>query len=310
MRILTSVAVLGLLVGTPAFGAEEWQQAIASGLGKQGTEMPGGVYRVGLPRTDLEVTLDGVAIKPALALGSWLAFKPMGNEVMVMGDLVLTEAEINPVLTRLEQGGIGITALHNHLLRASPATMYMHVHGYGDATKLATTLREALNASKTPFGAETAGISPQAAAQATTTASTGSAPDLDTATIDQALGRKGKMNGGVYQVSVPRAEAVKDSGMEVPEAMGSAIAINFQPTGPSKVAITGDFVLTADEVNPVIKALQSNGIEVTALHNHMLNDEPRLFFMHFWANDDSGKLATGLRAALDHVKTAKNQDSR
>jgi hypothetical protein len=306
MRILTTVAILGLIIGTPALGAEEWQQQIASGLGKQGTEMPGGVYRVGLPRTDLEVTLDGVAIKPALALGSWLAFKPMGNEVMVMGDLVLTEAEINPVLTRLEQGGIGITALHNHLLRASPATMYMHVHGYGDATKLATTLREALNASKTPFGAETAGISPQAAAQATTTASTGSAPDLDTATIDQALGRKGKMNGGVYQVSVPRAEAVKDSGMEVPEAMGSAIAINIQPTGAGKAAITGDFVLTADEVNPVIKALQSNGIEVTALHNHMLNDEPRLFFMHFWANDDAQKLAKGLRAALDQVKVAKN----
>jgi hypothetical protein len=306
MRILTSVAVLGLLVGTPAFGAEEWQQAIASGLGKQGTEMPGGVYRVGLPRTDLEVTLDGVAIKPALALGSWLAFKPMGNEVMVMGDLVLTQEEINPVLTRLEQGGVEITALHNHLLRSSPATMYMHVHGHGEPSKLAATLREALNASKTPFGAETAGISPQAATQATTTASTGSAPDLDTATLDQTLGRKGKVNGGVYQVSVPRAEAVKDSGMEVPEAMGSAIAINIQPTGSGKAAITGDFVLTADEVNPVIKALQSNGIEVTAVHNHMLNDEPRLFFMHFWANDDTAKVAKGLRAALDQVKTAKN----
>jgi hypothetical protein len=305
MRILTSVAVLGLLVGTPALGAEEWQQAIASGLGKQGTEMPGGVYRVGLPRTDLEVTLDGVAIKPALALGSWLAFKPVGNEVMVMGDLVLTQEEINPVLSRLEQGGVEITALHNHLLRSEPATMYMHVHGHGEASKLATTLREALNASKTPFGAETAGISPQAAAQATTTASTGSAPDLDTAAIDQALGRKGKMNGGVYQVSVPRAETVKDSGMEVPEAMGSAIAINFQPTGSGKVATTGDFVLTADEVNPVIKALQANGIEVTALHNHMLADEPRLFFMHFWANDEAQKLAKGLRAALDQVKVAK-----
>jgi hypothetical protein len=306
MRILTSVAVLGLLVGTPAFGAEEWQQAIASGLGKPGTEMPGGVYRVGLPRTDLEVTLDGVAIKPALALGSWLAFKPMGNEVMVMGDLVLTQEEINPVLTRLEQGGVEITALHNHLLRSSPATMYMHVHGHGEPSKLAATLREALNASKTPFGAETAGISPQAATQATTTASTGSAPDLDTATLDQTLGRKGKVNGGVYQVSVPRAEAVKDSGMEVPEAMGPAIAINIQPTGAGKAAITGDFVLTANEVNPVIKALQSNGIEVTAVHNHMLNDEPRLFFMHFWANDDTAKVAKGLRAALDQVKTAKD----
>jgi hypothetical protein len=306
MRILTTVAVLGLLVGTPALGAEEWQQQIASGLGKQGTEMPGGVYRVGLPRTDLEVMLDGVAIKPALALGSWLAFKPMGNEVMVMGDLVLTQEEINPVLARLEQGGVEITALHNHLMRSAPATMYMHVHGHGDPSKLATTLREALGASKTPFGAETAAISPQAATQATTTTSTEQKIDLDTTAIDQTLGRKGKVSGGVYQVSVPRAEAVKDGGMEVPEAMGSAIAINFQPSGPGKAAITGDFVLTADEVNPVIKALQANGIEVTAVHNHMLNDEPRLFFMHFWANDDVQKLAKGLRAALDQVKVSKS----
>jgi len=306
MRILRTVAVLSLAFSSPAWAAEEWQQQIASGLGRQGTEMPGGVYRVGLPRTDLEVTLDGVAIKPALALGSWLAFKPTGNEVVVMGDLVLTQEEINPVLTRLEQGGVEITALHNHLLRASPATMYMHVHGHGEPTKLATTLREALNASKTPFGAETAEVSPQAAAQATTIASTEQSPDLDTAAVDQALMRKGKMNRGVYQVSVPRAEAIKDSGMEVPEAMGSAIAINFQPTGSGKAAITGDFVLTADEVNPVIEALQSNGIEVTALHNHMLNDEPRLFFMHFWANDDAQKLAKGLRAALDRVKVSKS----
>jgi hypothetical protein len=306
MRILTTVAVLGLVLGTPAMGADNWQQQIASGLGKPGTEMPGGVYRVGLPRTDLEVTLDGVAIRPALALGSWLAFKPMGTEVMVMGDLVLTQEEINPVLSRLEQGGVEITALHNHLMRASPATMYMHVHGHGEPSKLATTLREALGASKTPFGAETAAVSPQAATQATTTASTDQKLDLDMDAIDQVLGRKGKVSGGVYQVSVPRAEAVKDSGMEVPEAMGSAIAINFQPTGSGKAAITGDFVLTADEVNPVIKTLQSNGIEVTAVHNHMLNDEPRLFFMHFWANDDAQRLAKGLRAALDKVKVDKS----
>jgi hypothetical protein len=306
MRILTTVAVLGLTFGTPALGADGWQQLIASGLGKPGAEMPGGVYRVSLPRTDLTVTLDGIPIKPALALGSWLAFRPMGNEVMVMGDLVLTEDEINPVLTRLEQGGVEITALHNHLLRASPATMYMHVLGHGDPTKLATTLREALNASKTPFGAETAAIPPQAAAQATTAAPPEQKLDLDTAAIDQTLGRKGKVNGGVYQVSVPRAEAVKDGGMEVPEAMGSAIAINFQPTGSGKAAIAGDFVLTADEVNPVIKALRTNGIEVTAVHNHMLNDEPRLFFMHVWANDDAQKLAKGLRAALDQVKVAKS----
>ena len=174
---------------------------------------------------------------------------------MVMGDLVLTADEVNPVLKRLEDGGVEVTALHNHLLRASPATMYMHVNGHGAPTKLATTLREALGASKTPFGAETA--HPAAGGDAGRDyRSTDQKFDLDTAAIDQALGRKGKVNGGVYQVNVPRAEMPKDSGMDVPEAMGSAIAINFQPTGSGKAAITGDFVLTADEVNPVIRALQ------------------------------------------------------
>jgi biotin operon repressor len=305
MRIMIKVAALSLAFTGPVLAAEAWQQEIATGLGKQGNEMPGGVYRVSLPRTDLKVTLDGVEIKPALALGSWLAFKPMGNEVMVMGDLVLTDDEVNPVMKRLEDGGVEITALHNHRLRGSPNTLYMHVNGHGTPSKLATTLRDALGASKTPFGAQTAGISPEAATQAATTASTDQKIDLDTAAIDQALGRKGKVNGGVYQVSVPRAEMPKDSGMEVPEAMGSAIAINFQPTGTGKAAITGDFVLTADEVNPVLQALRANGIEVTAIHNHMLQDEPRLFFMHFWANDDAEKLARGLRAALDRVRTAK-----
>jgi Domain of Unknown Function (DUF1259) len=301
MRILTTVAILGLAFGTPAGAAEAWHQEIATSLGKSGAEMPGGVYRVGLPRTDLKVALDGVEIKPAFALGSWLAFKQMGNDVMVMGDLVLTDDEVNPVLKRLSEGGLDVTALHKHILRSTPNTMYMHVHGHGAPARLAATLREALGASKTPLGRETAGVSPQA----TTTGSTEQNIELDIAAIDQALGRKGKVNGGVYQVSVPRAEAVKDNGMEVPEAMGSAIAINFQPTGLGRAAITGDFVLTADEVNPVARALRTNGIEVTALHNHMLNDEPRLFFMHFWANDDVQKLAKGLRAALDQVKVAK-----
>src|SRR4029450_7765605 len=117
-----------------------------------------------------------------------------------------------------------------------------------------------------------------------TTGSPGEQLDLDTAAIDRTLGYTGKVNGGVYQFSIPRAEVTREHDMEIPEAMGSAIAINFQPTGAGKAAITGDFVLTADEVNPVLQALQANGIEVTALHNHMLNDEPRLFFMHFWAN--------------------------
>jgi biotin operon repressor len=316
MSKLAFLAGLGLLTLTSAASAaEEWQQAIATSLGKPGTAMPGNVYRVGLPRTDLKVTLDGVQLKPSFALGSWLAFQKVGgNDVMVMGDLVLTEDEVNRVMKRLIENGVEITAIHNHLLRASPSTLYMHVSGHGDPQKLATTLREALGASRTPFGGATSGGTPPGG-QGPASAGEGPVPvqattpdqalDLDTGAIDKAIGRKGKVNGGVYAVSVPRSETPKDHGMVVPEAMGSSIAINFQPTGGGKAAVTGDFVLTADEVNPVIRALRANGIEVTALHNHMLDDEPRLFFMHFWANDDAAKLAKGLREALDQVKIAK-----
>jgi hypothetical protein len=280
----------------PAAAAETDWPKVAAALGKSGSEMPGGVYRVGLPRTDLHVTLDGIEIKPTLALGSWLAFRPEGNATMVMGDLVLTETEIAPVMTKLAEGGISITALHNHLLRAQPATFYMHVLGHGDPAKLATALHDGLALSKTPL----VNAPPPAA---------GSPPpkiDLDTAMLDQILGAKGQIAGGVYQASIRRAETVKDAGLEVPVAMGSAEAINFQPTGNGKAAITGDFVLTAAEVNPVLRTLRQNGIEVTALHNHMLDDQPRLFFMHFWANADAQKLAKGLRAALDKVNVARS----
>jgi hypothetical protein len=253
--------------------------------------MPGGVYRVGLPRSDLKVTLDGVDVKPALALGSWLAFQRIGDQAMVMGDLVLIAEEVSPVMQKLAVEGIEITALHNHLLRAAPPTFYMHVFGRGDLGKLAAALHDGLALSKTPLAAPS-----------------GAAPsqiDLDMALIDRTLGAKGKVNGGVYQVSLKRAGTVNDAGMAVPEAMGTAEAINFQPTGDGKAAIAGDFVLTTDEVNPVLRVLRDNGIEVTALHNHMLNDEPRLFFMHFWANDEVAKLAAGLRAALDKIDLAR-----
>jgi hypothetical protein len=264
---------------------------VGQALGKTGAVQAGGVYRVGLPRSDLKVTLDGVAIKPSLALGSWVAFREMDGEAMVMGDLVLTQTEVNPVMSVLEENGVQITALHNHLLRASPATLYMHIDGHGDAVKLATAIHAALAKTGTPMGAPPPPPPP--------------APlGIDQAMIDQALGAKGTVNGGVLQYGIPRAEAPKAHGMAIPPPMGSAIAINFQPTGGGKAAITGDFVLTADEVNPVIRALRAGGIEVTALHNHMLDDEPRLFFMHFWANDDAGKLAKALRGALDHVKVA------
>ena len=303
VRTTLKAAALCMMLPVAAGAADADWAKVAEALGKSGTEMAGGVYRVGLPRTDLHVKLDGVDIKPTLALGSWLAFQGKGEATMVMGDLVLTEDEVNPVMKRLAENGIEITALHNHLLRAQPSTLYMHVLGHGDPAKLAAALHDGLALSKTPLGNATASASPQAPA---TDSGQPAQLDLDTAMIDQVLGAKGKAAGGVYQVGIPRAETIKDGGMEVPVAMGSAEAINFQPTGGGKAAITGDFVLTAGEVNPVLRTLRENGIEVTAIHNHMLDDQPRLFFMHFWANDDAAKLAKGLRAALDKVNVARS----
>jgi biotin operon repressor len=291
LRILGIGMAAAAALALPAHAQTDWA-AVGKALGKTGAVQAGGVYRVALPRSDLKVTLDGVAIKPSLALGSWVAFREMGAGAIVMGDLVLTEAEVNPVLSVLEENGIQITALHNHLLRASPATLYMHIDGRGDAVKLATAIHAALGKTAAPLGA-----APPAAP--------GAALGVDKAMIDQTLRAEGQVNGGVLQYGIARAEPPKAHGMAIPPPMGSAIAINFQPTGAGKAAITGDFVLTADEVNPVIKALRAGGVEVTALHNHMLDDEPRLFFMHFWANDDAGKLARTLRTALDQVKLAK-----
>jgi hypothetical protein len=289
------VASLWLAATLPATAAEMDWSKVDQALGKTGTAQPGDVHKYALPRTDLHVTVDGVAIKPALALGGWLAFKPMGEATMVMGDLVMAEDEINPVMAKLLANGITVTAVHNHLLRAQPATFYMHVAGQGDPVKLATAIHEALGASKTPFGpAPTATPAPAAPL------------NIDTAKLEQVLGHKGMANGGVYQFTIARDDTISDAGMAVPPAMGTAIAINFQPTGSSKAAITGDFVLLGAEVTPVLHALRENGIEVTAVHNHMLDDQPRTFFVHFWANDDAAKLAQGLRAALDKVHVAKS----
>src|SRR5467141_1179982 len=289
-RLNLILASIGLAVVLPsaAFAADDDWAPVAQALGRAGAQLPGGIYRVGLGRSDLKVTLDEVTIRPTLALGSYLAFQKMGSESMVMGDLVLLHEEVNPVMRKLVEGGIEITALHNHLLRSSPATMYMHFLGHGDPATLAAVLRTALSESKTPLAAPAAAGSPPPI-------------DLDTGAIERTLGAKGTANAGVYGFNIPRADRVTDGGMQVPIAAGSGIVINFQPTGSGKAAITGDFVLTAKEVNPVLKTLRDNGIEVTALHSHMLQEEPRLFFMHFWANDDAQKLAKGLRAALDKV---------
>src|SRR5580704_16381838 len=295
MRFASALLIGGaILTSTTAAFAQDidWQK-VDEAFGRKAAVVAGDVHRYGFPRTDLTVTLDGVTIK--LALAGWVAFKAMGGEVMVMGDLVLLETEIKPVMTKMIENGLDITAVHNHLLRASPATFYMHVGGHGDPVKLAAAIRAALAESKTPLTPSAAAAPPPAI-------------DLDTAQLDQIVGVKGQPNGGVYQFGVPRRDPVTEAGMALAPVgpLGVATAIGFQPTGGGNAAITGDFVMIASEVNPVIKALRSGGIEVTALHSHMLDEQPRLFFMHFWANDDAVKLAKTLRTALDAMANVKN----
>ncbi|OPY97786.1 peptidase M23 [Bradyrhizobium sacchari] len=287
------MAVGACFIATARAQDVDWQK-VDDALGRK-PAVTGDVHRYGFPRTDLTVTLDGVTIKPALALGGWVAFKPVHGGAMAMGDLVLLESEINPVMLKMIANGLEITAVHNHLLGASPATFYMHVAGHGDPVRIAAAIKEALAESKTPLSVPAPAAPPPAV-------------DLDTAQLDQIIGVKGQANGGVYQFNVPRRDPVTEQGMQLSPVgpMGVATAINFQPTGAGKAAITGDFVLTGDEVNPVIRALRSHDIAVTALHSHMLDEQPRLFFMHFWANDDAVKLANGLRAALDKTASTKS----
>jgi hypothetical protein len=289
-RVARSAMLYFLLLtasGSLAQTANPWS-AVDEALGRHGSAQPGDVYKFGMPRSDLHVTVRGVAVKPALALGSWLAFKKTAEGAVVMGDLVLLEGEVEPVMLKLQQAGVQQTALHNHLLNESPRVMYMHVMGHGDVVQLAQSLREALALTKTPPAGPPA---PPAKL------------DIDQAQIESILGRKGNVNGGVLQFGVPRSETITEHGTEIPPPMGTATAINFQPTGGGKAAITGDFVLLGSEVNAVIKALRENGIEVTAVHSHMLEESPRLFFMHFWANNDAATLAKGVRAALDKTNS-------
>lgn len=270
----------------------DWK-AVEQALGKSGQLQTGDVFRIGMPRTDLTVTVKGVPVKAPFALGSYAAFKQIGSQVMVMGDLVLLDQEVPPVMSGLFAGGLEVTAVHNHLNEMSPHVMYMHYEGHGDAVQLAQALRQALSASGTPFGAS----APSAPA---------TAPGLDPKQIEQALGRVGRdIGGGVFQVTVPRAEAITEMGHPLLPAMGVTTVLNFQPTADGKAAITGDFVVIDKEVNPVAQTLLQNGIDVTAIHNHGLMDMPRLFYMHFWATDDPAKLARGLKAALDKTNSQK-----
>ncbi len=266
-------------------------QAVDDAMGRQGQDQPDGAHRFAMPRSDLKVTANGVEIKAGFALGSWAAFQTMGNHSDVMGDLVLTDSEVGPVMQKLVESGIEITALHNHLLNETPHIMYMHVHGQGDARKT-----RIIPARLSPYRRlHLPPLRRQGRRQTWV---------LTQNNWMRSLAYR-KNNNGIYQYSIPRAEKITDGGMTVPNSLGITTGINFQPTGAGKAAITGDFVMIAKEVNLVIKALRQNGIAVTALHSHMLDEQPRLYFMHFWANDDAMKLAKGLRAALDQTNRAK-----
>ena len=289
MSVLGLVAIVSMPAATQA-ADPDWK-AVEQALGKSGQLQPGDVFRVGMPRTDLTVTVKGVPVKPGFALGSYAAFKQVGDRAMVMGDLVLLDAEVPAVMSGLFASGLEVTAVHNHLNDMSPHVMYMHYEGRGDAVQLAKGLHTALSASATPLAG---GPSPTAAAP------TATGPTLDSKRIEQVLGRQGRdIGGGVFQITVPRAEAITEMGHPLLPAMGVVTVMNFQPSGDGRAAITGDFVLVDQEVNPVARALRQHGIDVTAIHNHGLFDTPRLFYMHFWGNDDPAKLAQGLKAALD-----------
>jgi len=291
-RVTLAATLLLASLSTASLAAQEatdatWK-AVDAVLGSAGKDLAGGVHRYGWPRRDLHVQVGDVAVQPALALGSWAAFvKTGGLRAMAMGDLVLLEAELTPVLSTLESGGIEISAIHNHLVGEAPHVIYLHFSGHGDAAALARTLKEALGRTQTPLTA----AAPAKPAEA---------DEQSFKTVQTVLGRTGSLAGTVLQIGVPRAERIEERGMEVPATMGMANALNFERV-EERVATTGDFVLVASEVNPVIRELRGHGIAVTALHSHMLEETPRLFFLHFWGVDTPEKIATALKAALSKV---------
>ena len=285
LRLLTVICVLWIPILAHAQGLIT--ATIDQALGRSG-QKTGDIYRVSFPRTDLHVSVHGVAIKPGLALGSWAAFSGSDEKAMVMGDLVLLEDELNPVLDKLHSAGFEISAVHNHLTDETPRVLYLHYMGHGPAGQLASSLKTALAVSKTPLE------KPAAAAEEPT-------PPAWVKSVEDSVGRKGTFKGGVLAYAVPRGEEITMDGMAIAPAAGVAESINFQDAGSGKIATTGDFVLIASEVNPVISELRTNGILVTALHSHMLTEQPRLFFMHFWAVGTPESVGAGIKAALNRV---------
>jgi LysM repeat protein len=268
-----------LIIPTHRDHPQSWVQ-INRIFGKEGIEIDN-VLKFTFPRYDLKVNIGPIVLEPELALTSWSAFHQMESHSMMMGDLVLQENEVYPVISKLKEVGLEVTALHNHLLWETPRIMYLHVEGIGHLINLADGVKSALALTSTPlFDIRSRYQIP-----------------FDWTTVEAIIGQKGQKQGRVLMLSIPRHKPVFENGMEIPPAMGLNHVINIQAERKN-VATTGDFVLLAKQVNPVVRVLTENNITVTAVHNHMLKESPRLFFLHFWGLDEPNVIASGLRRAL------------
>ena len=289
MKPLTAAAVAfaasAIACAAPAVAQSDWRQAVEQSLG-HGQSKDHQVFEVEAPRSDLKIERAGLKLDPGLDFTDELRFMPTPGGVMFMGEIILTADELNPVISRLEARGFEVDAIHKHILDLSPRLVWVHFNATGNPGQLAQSLRYALAASKTPLPAKADGAH-------------GKAPDLDVASIEQILGRKGKPKDGLLTFSIPVGLKVKMDGAELPPDMGMSVGLTFQPLGGGRAAATGEFPLTADQVNPVIRALQAHGLQVQAVHNHMLTEKPRVFFVHIWAQDQAANIARSLRPAVD-----------
>lgn len=288
------LALVSLAVATPLSAAisEAQRTAIDQATGAKGSYTADeDVYRVTFPRTDVKVAVEGRSMHPFLGLTSWAAFTPDAHgALMVMGDLVLFEDEVNPVMSAALDNGLEVTALHNHFFFDSPRVMFMHIGGSGAADKLAAAVRSAMDKAK-----EIRSANPQPAARFSGTA-VPETNSITAATIDGILGVKGQANSGMYKAVIGRKAAMH--GKTVGNQMGVNTWAAFAGTDDAAF-VDGDFAMLKSEVQPVLKALRKAGINIVAIHNHMTHEEPQYIFLHYWGKGASAGLAKGLRSALD-----------
>ena len=297
IRSFLTLSIVAVLIPTSwsvASAADDFHQKVDSVFGVPGKEKENGVYELDLPRSDLTPTRQGVRLKPSFQFTHELYLKTFQDTGMIMGEFVLTDEEVNPVMQKLLNDKFTVSALHRHIIGLSPDIMFMHFSKKGDPAKLAVEIRDALSATKTPLPVHSSG------------SGSGGSFSLDKAALDKILGHEGKLDDGVLSYDVPHGGKVRMDGEDIPSSMGLAQEFRFQPTGDGKAAATGEFVLYENEVAPVLEALRSDGIEVEAIHNHWINADPQLFYVHFWALADASTIAHKLTSALSKVNTKKN----